>query len=96
MKCMGIIQNVNSKRMNVIPGKNMRTGCHLRLGKVQFDISDKSSYQVNAEQTKVLYDKALEYAELKGDEAVIDAYCGVAFLFRFDQLNFFSTIIKDS
>jgi 23S rRNA (uracil1939-C5)-methyltransferase len=24
-----------------------------------------------------LYDKALEYAELKGDETVIDAYCGI-------------------
>jgi len=37
----------------------------------------KSFYQVNPEQTKVLYDKALEYAELKGDETVIDAYCGI-------------------
>ena len=24
-----------------------------------------------------MYDKALEYAELKGDETVIDAYCGI-------------------
>jgi 23S rRNA (uracil1939-C5)-methyltransferase len=32
---------------------------------------------VNPEQTKVLYDKALEYAGLTGEETVIDAYCGI-------------------
>ncbi|MCD2456622.1 methyltransferase domain-containing protein, partial [Staphylococcus aureus] len=37
----------------------------------------RSFYQVNPEQTKVLYDKALEYAELQGEETVIDAYCGI-------------------
>ena len=37
----------------------------------------RSFYQVNPEQTKVLYDKALEYAGLNGEETVIDAYCGI-------------------
>ena len=32
---------------------------------------------MNPEQTKVLYDKALEYAKLTGEESVIDAYCGI-------------------
>lgn len=32
---------------------------------------------MNPAQTKVLYDKALEYAELQGEETVIDAYCGI-------------------
>ena len=32
---------------------------------------------MNPEQTKVLYDKALEYADLTGEENVIDAYCGI-------------------
>lgn len=32
---------------------------------------------MNPEQTKVLYEKALEYAELTGEETVIDAYCGI-------------------
>ena len=31
---------------------------------------------MNPEQTTVLYDQALTYADLKGDETVIDAYCG--------------------
>lgn len=43
----------------------------------QFAISPLSFYQVNPVQTKVLYDKALEYADLSGTESVIDAYCGI-------------------
>ena len=47
------------------------------IGKVKFAISAKSFYQVNPDQTKVLYEKALEYAGLSGEETVIDAYCGI-------------------
>ena len=36
----------------------------------------QSFFQVNPIQTEVLYGKALEYAELSGDETVFDAYCG--------------------
>jgi 23S rRNA (uracil1939-C5)-methyltransferase len=32
---------------------------------------------VNPIQTRVLYEKALDYAGLTGEETVIDAYCGV-------------------
>ena len=44
-------------------------------GKV-FRISPKSFYQVNPEQTEHLYGKALEFAELRGTETILDAYCG--------------------
>uniref|UniRef100_UPI003D7F130C 23S rRNA (uracil(1939)-C(5))-methyltransferase RlmD n=1 Tax=Mitsuokella sp. TaxID=2049034 RepID=UPI003D7F130C len=33
-------------------------------------------FQVNTAQAEVLYNKALEFANLKGEETVIDAYCG--------------------
>jgi 23S rRNA (uracil1939-C5)-methyltransferase len=36
-----------------------------------------SFYQVNPTQTKVLYDKAVEYADLSGNEVVWDMYCGI-------------------
>ena len=36
-----------------------------------------SFYQVNPEQTEKLYRKALEYADLHGDETVWDLYCGI-------------------
>ncbi|MBQ6438858.1 MAG: 23S rRNA (uracil(1939)-C(5))-methyltransferase RlmD [Mogibacterium sp.] len=41
-----------------------------------FEISPQSFYQVNPEQMERLYDKAAEYADLKGGETVLDLYCG--------------------
>ena len=48
-----------------------------KVGGLSFEISPLSFYQVNREQMVRLYDKALEYASLKGDETVLDLYCGV-------------------
>ncbi|MCL7747660.1 23S rRNA (uracil(1939)-C(5))-methyltransferase RlmD [Halalkalibacter alkaliphilus] len=77
-----IVQNINPKRTNVIFGDetNVLWGeeyIHDYIGDIKFAISARSFYQVNPEQTKVLYDKALEYANLTGKETVIDAYCGI-------------------
>lgn len=77
-----IVQNINSKRTNVIFGDvtNVLWGeeyIYDQIGDVRFAISARSFYQVNPVQTKILYDKALEYADLQGHETVIDAYCGI-------------------
>ena len=47
------------------------------IGDIMYQISPLSFYQVNPVQTKVLYDKALEYAHLQGNEIVWDLYCGI-------------------
>ena len=47
------------------------------IGDIAFKISPLSFYQVNPAQTKVLYDKAIEYAGLTGNEVVWDMYCGI-------------------
>ena len=47
------------------------------IGDVKYQISPLSFYQVNPVQTKKLYDKALEYANLQGGETVWDLYCGI-------------------
>lgn len=47
------------------------------IGDIKFNISPLSFYQVNPLQTKVLYDKAVEYANLTGNETVWDMYCGI-------------------
>ena len=44
---------------------------------LQFRISPQSFYQVNSAQTEKLYQKALEFADLNGDETVWDLYCGI-------------------
>ena len=43
----------------------------------KFKISPRSFYQINHTQTEVLYNKAIEFAELKDSDIVIDAYCGI-------------------
>ncbi|WP_099157685.1 23S rRNA (uracil(1939)-C(5))-methyltransferase RlmD [Virgibacillus ndiopensis] len=77
-----IVQNINDKRTNVILGKKTKVlwgeeYIYDRIGDLSFAISAKSFYQVNPEQTKVLYDKALEYAQIGSSDVVIDAYCGI-------------------
>ena len=47
------------------------------IGEYKFLISPKSFFQVNHIQTKVLYDKVVEYLNLKGHETVADLYCGI-------------------
>lgn len=53
-------------------------GLHYGLyWKYQIQISPLSFYQVNPVQTRKLYETALEYAGLKGNETVWDLYCGI-------------------
>ena len=77
-----IMQNVNSEKTNVIFGNKTlllygRPFIVDTIGDIKFEISARSFYQVNSEQTQVLYGQALEYAQLTGNETVIDAYCGI-------------------
>lgn len=77
-----IIQNVNNKYTSMVLGdketvlygkgyiEDILCGCTFR-------ISAKSFYQINPIQTEILYNKAIDFAELKGKERVIDAYCGI-------------------
>lgn len=76
-----IVQNINSKPTNVILGQGCITlwgepTISDYIGEFKFNISPLSFFQVNPIQTEVLYNKALEYAGLTGDETVFDAYCG--------------------
>ena len=74
--------NVNKKHSNVILGEEIRLlwGQEYitdRIGDISYQISSLSFYQVNPMQTQKLYAKALEYADLHGQETVWDLYCGI-------------------
>lgn len=47
------------------------------LNDINFEISDLSFYQINVVQTQKLYQIAVDYAQLTGNEVVLDAYCGI-------------------
>jgi 23S rRNA (uracil1939-C5)-methyltransferase len=77
-----IVQNVNTRKTNVIFGDETRVlwGSEViydELDGIRFAISARSFYQVNPVQTVELYRKAVEFAGLTGSETVIDAYCGI-------------------
>ena len=74
--------NINRDKTNRILGDKCKTlygkdYISDYIGDNKFNISPMSFYQVNPAQTKVLYDKAVEYADLSGNEVVWDMYCGI-------------------
>jgi len=78
---VSIIQNTNNEKTNVILGSACKTlwgkdTINDYISEFKFEVSPLSFFQVNSIQTEVLYNKALEYANLSGGEVVLDAYCG--------------------
>lgn len=77
-----IVKNINSKNTNVILGnKNVVLYgdgyIYDEILGFKFKISPMSFYQVNPVQTEKLYSKAIELADLKGNETIFDLYCGI-------------------
>ena len=76
-----VVQNVNNKRTSLVLGEQSRTlygsgYIEENLCGFRFRISPKAFYQINPTQTQVLYNKAIEFAEITKDDVVLDAYCG--------------------
>ena len=76
-----IQQNVQTFRNNVILGRDTKIlygkpTIHDKIGGLSFNISARSFFQVNTAQAEVLYKTAQDFAELRGNETIIDAYCG--------------------
>ena len=77
-----IVQNINGGNTNLVLGNNQKIlygsgyiedilcGC-------KFRISPKSFYQINPVQTQVLYNTAMDYAQIKGNELLLDTYSGI-------------------
>ena len=77
-----VVLNINDRKTSMILGEREKVlygkgFIRDQLCGCTFRISPKSFYQVNPVQTEVLYNKAIEFAQLTGKESVIDAYCGI-------------------
>ncbi len=78
----GILLNENREKTNVICGKTYRilygkdyltdTMCGVRLR-----VSPPSFYQVNHDAAELLYRTAADMACLRGDETMLDLFCGI-------------------
>lgn len=77
-----IVKNINSQNTNVILGKenvNLYGDGYIedKLGEYTFKISPMSFYQVNPVQAEVLYNTAIEAANLSKEDILFDLYCGI-------------------
>ena len=81
-KLTSLYVNTNTNDTNVVLGDSYR----LLYGKeyitdtlagVELEITPKSFYQVNRDAAEMLYEKAASLADFKGDELLLDLYCGI-------------------
>lgn len=76
-----VMQNINSRNTNVVLGSQTKLiygqdFIRDNIGSLSFNISARSFFQVNTKQANRLYQTALDFAELTGEEIVFDVYCG--------------------
>ena len=79
---VGLVVNSNMKDTNVILGDSYYTiwgqdYLEETLCGLTFRLSVPSFFQVNRAQTERLYALAIDFADLKGSETVLDLYCGI-------------------
>ena len=79
---VSVMQNINDQNTNAIFGKEWRVlyGQNYITDQMlgnSFQISGPAFYQVNTEMAEKLYQTAIDFAELREEDVVIDAYSGI-------------------
>ena len=75
------VLNVNDSKAQIATGKRQivvagKRTIREKIGDLMFDVSANSFFQTNTRQAGTLYDTVVELAELGGNEAAFDLYCG--------------------
>lgn len=81
-KIVSIVININTKKTNVVLGDKSKiifgkSSISDELCGIKLNISHNSFYQVNHKQTEILYETVKNILNLKGNETIIDLYCGM-------------------
>ena len=84
-KVRGVVQNINNHPSNTILSNDYRIlegegVLEEKICGLSFKVSPSSFFQVNPLQAEELYRKALDLAQLTGEETLLDSYCGVGTL----------------
>ncbi|GAA3024086.1 23S rRNA (uracil(1939)-C(5))-methyltransferase RlmD [Tetragenococcus solitarius] len=79
---VSIMQNVQDKKSSQIFGEETihlwgKETIEEQLNDLTFDLSTRAFFQLNPQQTSILYDEAIKALNITPDETVVDAYCGV-------------------
>lgn len=79
---VSIMQNVQPLKTSLVMGDETK---HLwgkeaieeRINEVTFDLSPRAFFQLNPQQTEVLYGEGIKALAIQPEETIVDAYCGV-------------------
>ncbi|WP_159721134.1 23S rRNA (uracil(1939)-C(5))-methyltransferase RlmD [Enterococcus sp. CSURQ0835] len=79
---VSIMQNIQDQKTSVIMGAETihlwgKPSIEEKLEQVTFELSPRAFFQLNPQQTKVLYAEARNALDLTHVKTVVDAYCGV-------------------
>ncbi|MEG0628873.1 MAG: 23S rRNA (uracil(1939)-C(5))-methyltransferase RlmD, partial [Enterococcus sp.] len=79
---VSIMQNVQDKKTSVIMGDETlhlwgKEVINEKINDVSFELSPRAFFQLNPQQTKVLYQEAINALDLATPKTIVDAYCGV-------------------
>jgi len=78
---VSVVNNITSRRAGVAVGEyeillSGQPSIRDKIGEFEFEISANSFFQTNTQGAQRLYDTIKEYADLSGEETVVDLYCG--------------------
>lgn len=81
-RIVSVILNVNTKKTNLVLGDKNITISGKDIIKDElcgflYEISPHSFFQINPYQTEKLYNTAVEFADIKNSDIVLDVYCGI-------------------
>ncbi|MDT2638902.1 23S rRNA (uracil(1939)-C(5))-methyltransferase RlmD [Enterococcus dongliensis] len=79
---VSIMQNIQDKKTSVIMGDETihlwgKEVINEKIDEVSFELSPRAFFQLNPQQTKVLYQEAINALDLSTPKTIVDAYCGV-------------------
>jgi 23S rRNA (uracil1939-C5)-methyltransferase len=79
---VGVCLNLNPDRTNSIFGSETRCikgqqALKERFAGLEFHIQPTTFFQVNTEQAEALLQKIIQELQLRGNETLLDAYCGI-------------------
>lgn len=79
---VSIMQNVQPNKTSLVMGDETlhlwgKEAIEEHINEVTFDLSPRAFFQLNPQQTEILYGEGIKALAIQPNETIVDAYCGV-------------------
>lgn len=79
---VSIMQNVQPNKTSLVMGDETlhlwgKEAIEEHISEVTFDLSPRAFFQLNPQQTEILYGEGIKALAIQPNETIVDAYCGV-------------------